>query len=122
MVEYFMNDIQPMYKIAPKRKAIISLIFGILSLIGPHFLLLFSLLNIFIPGGVLNEAAFIGTYLLIFSLVSIAGLVFGMQARNSSKRKLAIAGISLSLIGLIEILCYLFLFGFALLFALFYNP
>lgn len=99
-----MNQITQQPKFDPKRKAIASLIFGIIS-ISPNIFL--PLLADIIPFAI---APLLGFYLfLIIFLFAIIGLVFGILGLKSTKRNFAIAGIVLCLIGLLVPLYY-FLF------------
>jgi hypothetical protein len=95
-----MNNNQIIIKTDPRGKAIVSLILGIVSLGYYPFL------------GILEEKlhfgefSFFGIFLggIVFGLISISGLILGFQGRKSTKRKLAIAGIILSTIGLLAII------------------
>ena len=95
----------------PRVQAITSLILGIISII-------LNLILIAHYSRVLGEGllGMIGAYLSFFSLIlcwlfSISGFIFGIFGLKSTKKKLAIIGIILSVIGLIG---YIYIYSIAL--------
>jgi len=102
----------------PKGKATASLILGILSIL-PPILFLFSLfVTIVAPGlikGTYGPSPFVAyTFLLLLKyspfsgLIGIVGIILGEKSIKSTKRKFAITGIVLSLIGVV-ISSYIFI-------------
>jgi uncharacterized membrane protein len=85
----------------PKGKAIISLVLGIVSiLLGLLPTLFLGLgMNPMAPSPILN-------IVFLLPLVVLIGIVFGILGLKSTKKKFAIAGIVLCLIGLIVPLYY----------------
>lgn len=85
-------------KFSRNKSGILSIIFGIIGLIYLPFLFLFGE-KIWEIIGML----YIGALGFLFSIFSLLALIFGILGLKSPKRKLAILGIVLSLIGLVII-------------------
>jgi len=106
------NQINQQSKSNTEGKAVLSLILGLIgSLMWYPFLIIF--------GGILRwvltafQVAIIGSILL---LIPIMGLLFGVQGKKSTKKKMALVGIVFSTVGLIggilDILYFLYLLGY----------
>lgn len=105
-----MSD-QNTIQLKPDRKSIISLILGIVS-VGSISLSYLITLGVAIFGlmGVSQQIGIFLAGLFFIALISaILGLIFGIMGLKSTKRNFAIAGIVLSIIGLLVPLYY-FLF------------
>ena len=98
------NSINQQSEPDSKRKAIFSLILGLISLILGLFPLLFLFLgmNPMAPSRILN-------IVFLLPITILVGLIFGIMGLKSTKRNFAIIGIVLSVIGLLVPLYY-FLF------------
>jgi hypothetical protein len=59
---------------------------------------------------ILGIVSIIGIFIPLMLLAGIVGLVFGIQSLSSSKRNMAIAGIVLSCIGLLEEVAFVYVF------------
>ncbi len=97
------NQITTPSKINPNKKAVASLVVGIISVLG-------GIGAIYIYG----SYDWGGIILIIYLLFPMAGLFFGKIGISSTKKGLAIVGIILSIIGLVgTISFYLFIKGVA---------
>jgi len=110
---------QPSIKSDPKEKAIASFTLGIISLIAGIISSLPLVIVIVLLGFIYHlelelVVVWIG-FCLIFIFPAFVGLILGIIARKSTKKDLAIAGITLSIIALILLL--LPLIGLIILFS-----
>jgi hypothetical protein len=97
------NQVDFQFKFNQKAKALISLILGIVSSIPVIYSVIINLFNIPIS---MEESASIGFILSKEPLLAVIGLILGILGLKSTKKKFAIAGIVLCLIGLIVPLYY----------------
>jgi len=101
------NQINQQSNPDPKRKAIASLVLGIISV--GLLLLLYGIIGATIILGIM-EMSGMGVFLmsLLFGalLSALVGLILGILSLKSTKRNFAIAGIILSAIGLLVLLYY----------------
>ena len=99
------------YRSTLKKKAIMSLIFGIMSIV--EVILVYGMVGIEVMFGIMTQSSMEAIFLigsLFCSLIfGIIGLILGILGLKSTKRNFAIAGIILCLIGLLFPLYY-FLF------------
>ena len=110
------NQITQSSKPNRKKEAILSLLFGIISLIngiGVFYLpILIGGLNKPLPSLVVKYIHLYGeikTFVIVTSLVSLTGIILGKIGLNSTKRHLSVVGITFSVVGLIGILVVYFL-------------
>lgn len=93
------NQIIQQSKLGSKEKAIVALVFGIISILG-------GIVTIYIYGGGTRywTPNLANSVLIVYSLIPIIGLIFGKMSLKSTEKKwkiLGMGGIILSVVGLL---------------------
>lgn len=96
-------------KLNKRCKAIISLIMGLVSTI-PVIHLFFSA-----SGGIGMAIAFIAPTELWLSILSIPGMILGIMELNSTRKRIAIGGVILSVIGFLSLIFFLYISWLAMI-------